>query len=91
MVNRNLVFIDSMQFMNSGLDSLVENLVDEDFKYLSKEFNCECLELVKKKAVYPYEYVNSFKRFNEIELSSKGKFFSSLKGPEVSEEDYEHA
>ena len=34
-INRNLVFIDSMQFMNSSLDSLVKNLSDNDFKYLS--------------------------------------------------------
>ena len=34
-INRNLVFIDSMQFTNSGIDSLVKNLIDEDFKYLS--------------------------------------------------------
>ena len=33
-VNRNLVFIDSMQFMNCSLNSLVENFVEEDFKYL---------------------------------------------------------
>ena len=32
--NRNLVFVDSMQFMNSGLGKLVKNLSDEDFKYL---------------------------------------------------------
>ena len=32
-INRKLVFVDSMQFMNSGLDSLVKNLMDEDFKY----------------------------------------------------------
>ena len=32
--NKNLVFIDSMQFMNSSLDELVKNLSDEDFKYL---------------------------------------------------------
>ena len=31
--NKNLVFIDSMQFMNSSLDKLVRNLSDEDFKY----------------------------------------------------------
>ena len=28
-INRNLVFIDSMQFMNSSLDSLVKNLMSE--------------------------------------------------------------
>ena len=42
-VNKNLVFIDSMQFMNSGPNSLVKNLSNNDFKYLSEEFimvNC---------------------------------------------------
>ena len=56
-VNRNLVFIDSMQFMNYSLDNLVGNLVDEDFKYLSKEFEGEYLKLVKEKGVCLYEYV----------------------------------
>ena len=32
--NKNLVFIDIMQFINSSLDKLVENLSDEDLKYL---------------------------------------------------------
>ena len=32
-INRNLAFIDSMQFMNYSLDSLVKNLSDNDFKY----------------------------------------------------------
>ena len=31
-LNKNLVFIGSMQFMNSGLVKLVKNLSDEDFK-----------------------------------------------------------
>ena len=39
--NKNLVFIDSMQFMNSSLDKLVNNLSDEDFKYLVEEFGSE--------------------------------------------------
>ena len=38
-VNRWLVFIDSMQFMNSSLDALVENLGSKDFKCLSRAFN----------------------------------------------------
>ena len=48
-INKNLVFIDSMQFMNSSLDSLVKKLSDNDFKYLSEEFSGELLELVKEK------------------------------------------
>ena len=57
-VNRNLVFIDSMQFMNASLDSLVKNLVD--FKYLPGEFEGEYIKVVKEKGVHPYEYMNSF-------------------------------
>ena len=65
-INRNLAFIDSMQFMNSSLDLLVKNLSDNDFKYLSEEFSGEFLKLVKQKGVYPYEYMDSFKKFSEI-------------------------
>ena len=44
-LNKNLVFIGSMQFMNSSLDKLVENLSDEDFKYLVEEIGSENIEL----------------------------------------------
>ena len=40
-INKNLVFIDSMQFMNSSLDSLVNNLSDNDFKYFFEELSGE--------------------------------------------------
>ena len=90
-VNRNLVFIDSMQFMNCSLDTLVGNLVNKDFKHLSKEFSGERLKLVKEKGVYPYEYMNSFKKFDECELPNKDEFFSLLKGKGISNEDYSRA
>ena len=44
-LNKNLIFIDSMQFMNFSLDKLVKNLSDEDFKYSVEEFGSENLEL----------------------------------------------
>ena len=67
-LGRDLVFTDSMQFINSSLDRRVKNLVDKDFKYLVKEFSFKSLELLKQKGAYPYEYMNSFKRFNEDKL-----------------------
>ena len=50
-INNNLVFIDSMQLMNSSLDALVKNLSDNDFQYSSQEFSGDLLELVKQKGV----------------------------------------
>ena len=62
------MFIDSVQFMNSSLDKLAKNLSDKDFKYLIEEFGSKNLELLKQKGAYPYEYMNSFERFNEKKI-----------------------
>ena len=78
-LNNNIVFIDSMLFMNSSLDKLVKNLSNDDFKYLSSVYSGERLELVKKNGIYPYKYFDSFKRFKESKLLSIDCFFSSLK------------
>ena len=37
--NKNLVFIDSKQFMNCSIQKLVKNVSNNDFKFLSEEFN----------------------------------------------------
>ena len=74
--------------MNSSLDSLVKNLIDGDFKYLSQEFSGEFLRLFKQKGTYFYEYMNSFKKFSEDKLPDKSEFFSSLKDKCISERDY---
>ena len=87
-INRNLVFIDSMQFMNSSLDSLVKNLSDKDFKYLSEKISDEFLKLVKQKGVYPCKYMDSFKKFSEDKLPDRRRFFSSLKDVCISVKDY---
>ena len=51
--------------MNSSLDALVKNLSDNDFNYLSEEFSGNLLKLVKRKGLYPFEYMDSFKKFSE--------------------------
>ena len=47
-INKNLIFIDNMQFVNSSLDVLVKNLSDNDFKYLSQEFRKDLFKLVEQ-------------------------------------------
>ena len=79
----NLVFIDSMQFMNSSLNKLAKSLSDEDFKYLIKEFCSKYLELLKQKGAYPYEYMNSFEKFNEEKLPAIKYFYSSTKDGKI--------
>ena len=76
-INKDLIFIDSMQFMNSSLDALVKNLSDNDFKYLLQEFTGEQVKLVKQKGVYPYEYIDSFKKFSDKKLPDRCEFYSS--------------
>ena len=80
-----------MQFMNSSLDSLVKNLSDNDFKYLSEEFRGEILKLIKQKGLYPYKYMDSFEMFPEDKLPGQCNFFSSLKDECISEKDYQTA
>ena len=90
-LNNNIVFIDSMLFMNSSLDKLVKNLSDEDFKYLSEVFSGEKLKLLKKKGINPYEYFNSFEKFKETNLPDIDKFLSSLKECCIDEKEYQRA
>ena len=64
-INNKLSFIDSFQFLSSSLDSLVKNLVKDDFKQLSPEFDNNVLNLVKQKGFYLYEYMSDFEKFEE--------------------------
>ena len=77
-VNRNITFIDSLQFYNSSLDTLASNLEDNDFKYLVSEFGIDKLEILKRKDAYPYEWVDSYKKFKHPSLPEKKYFYSSI-------------
>ena len=63
--------------------------MSKDFKYLSEEFSGEYLKFVKEKGIYPYEYMNSFKKFSEEKSLDKSKFFSSLKDSGIKKEQYD--
>ena len=78
-----------MLFINSSFHKLVKHL--NYFKYLSNVFKDKQLELVKKKGIYPYEYMNSFKKFKENCLPEKDCLFNSLKDFSISDEEYSRA
>ena len=91
MLDEHITFIDSFQFMSSSLDSLVKNLPDDAFKYTSEVFQDEQLKLMKQKGIYPYDFMDSFKKFNHKKLPTKKKFYSILYDEHISNEDYTHA
>ena len=89
-----LVFIDSLQFMNASLEKLVSNLAkegDAKFRVLKKYVPFEKVPFLLRKGVYPYEYVDGFEKFQDTNLPPKEAFFSTLRNEGISEEDYTHA
>ena len=91
MLGNHLVFLDSFQFMSSSLDNLIKNLPDEAFKYTKQGFKKEQFELMKQKGVYPYDYMDSFDKFNKTELPNKDEFYSILNNEHITNEQYNHA
>ena len=96
-VNRNITFIDSLQFYKGSLDTLASNLEDKDFKHLISEFLANKLEILKIKDAYPYEWVNSYEKFKYPTIPKKKHFYSSLKDGKkdksnghISDEQYQH-
>ena len=87
-----LRFIDSFKFMSSSLDSLTRNLVRGGKKLFGFQDYSELqYDLLTRKGVYPYEYINSWDRFNETQLPLVDAFYSNLNMSSISEEDYQHA
>jgi hypothetical protein len=85
-IMRNLRFIDSYRFMPASLSSLLKNL--KTHPHLSRFYQGEQFEQLLKKGVYPYEWVDSYKKFNETQLPPKEAFDSQLNGTRISDEDY---
>ena len=90
-----LVFKDSMQFLASGLDKLAKNLTPADLKH-TREFAEglgmeERFELLTRKGVYPYSWVDGNARFAETALPRREAFHNDLTDDECKPKDYEHA
>ena len=91
-LGNHLTFIDSFSFMSQSLDRLSSNLGDNEFIYSPEAFpNDEQFRLMKKKGVYPYDYMDSFQRFSERSLPEIEDFYSILNDTNISESEYSHA
>ena len=93
----NLRFLDSIQFFGPGssLDTLASTL--NDFPILEEMFpqvwdvTPEEMELLCKKGVYPYSYMDNSNKFNETSLPPKEDYYNELTKEDISQEKYEFA
>ena len=91
MLGNHLTFINSFQFRSSSLDKLVSNIPKEAFKYTSEEFTGKKLILMSQKGVYPYDFMDSFEKFDQTELPTKEQFYSILNDQHITNDEYDHA
>ena len=83
-----IVFKDSLKFLASSLEALVNNLTKEDFKNLHKYFTPKQAEILKQKGFYPYEYMDSEEKFNDTKPPPREAFYSKLSGKGISNKNY---
>ena len=96
-IGKYITFKDSLQFLGASLEQIGKNLRASGmgkFKMLRAEFpgaNSDQLDLLLRKQVYPYEYMDSWERFNETSLPPKDAFYNKLRDQPLTDIDYAHA
>ncbi|XP_054712885.1 uncharacterized protein LOC129222404 [Uloborus diversus] len=75
----------------SSIESLSKNLKKEQYRETAKYIPKHLLNLVIRKGVYPYDYMDTWEKCNETQLPSKEEFYSKLNESNISDEDYKHA
>ena len=86
---QHLRFIDSCQFLNASLEKLVNSLARDAFRHVNRYLGND--PLLFAKGIFPYEWFDSFEKFDCTELPTKEKFFSRLNDEGITEEEYERA
>ena len=92
---QHLVFKDSLQFLSCSLERLAANLLKagrENFVNLLKEFPvADNVDLLLRKGVYPYDYMDAQERFAEVQLPPIEAFHSKLRDEDITAAEYQHA
>ncbi|XP_020298532.1 uncharacterized protein LOC109862801 [Pseudomyrmex gracilis] len=89
-----LRFIDSYKFLSTSLEKLASYLGKSELRVTRTEFgdlSTEDFELLTRKGVFLYEYVDSVDKLLETNLPPREAFYSSLTGETVTENEYAHA
>ena len=65
--------------------------VYSNLKYTSEEFKDKDLPLMAKKGGCPYDFMDSFEKFDQTELPTKDQFYSILNDQHITTDEYKHA
>lgn len=86
-------FIDTMSFLPSSLEKLVELLKRKDLTKFNhtRRLAGGNMELLCSKGIFPYEYLDTPDRLKETSLPIKDNFYSELTAKSISDEDYQRA
>ena len=77
--------------MATSLDKLVNNLSKDAFNNVKRYYAQDKLNLLTKKGIYPYEYMDSPTKLKETQLPPKEAFYSKLNDEGITDENYAHA
>ena len=92
---RDFIFIDSFQFLNASLQVLVSSLKEkgtDSFTFTNKFVpNLSQRDLVLRKGVFCYDFLDSLEKFDCVQLPERSLFFNKLTGDDISQADFLHA
>ena len=88
--NFKIIFKDSMKFLNTSIEALVNNLPEDGFKNLEKYFKPYQAKLLKQKGFFPYEYLDNLEKLKDTITPPQDAFYSNLSGKGINKSCYEH-
>ena len=85
-----IVFKDSLKFMASSLEALVNNLPEDALNNLEKYFTTKQVKLLKQKGFFPYDYMDSIEKLKDTKPPPQKAFYSKLSGKGINNYNYNH-
>ena len=85
-----IVFKDSLKFMASSLEALVNNLPEGALNNLNKYFTAEQVKLLKQKGFFPYDYLDNIEKLKDPTPPPQKAFYSKLTGKGINNYNYKH-
>ena len=88
--NFKIIFKDSLKFMASSLEALVNNLPEGALNNLNKYFTEKQVKLLKQKGFFPYDYMDNIEKLKDTKPPPQKAFYSKLTDKGINNYNYKH-